>query len=849
MIPMFSTQSVVKISRRLCTALIALAFLRTLPAIGAEKLTFDDAATLDGIMARYPGWSYTQQSNGKASLASGVTGKGFAADFGRGYSPVYLTRTLPTPVQTLYIGLSLKVTAVERMLSDMQLIQLRSGGKVDAQLLLTGGRGIELRTNVSGATVSQYPGAYWWTDKWIRYVVGIHKGPNGFVKVWMNGACIYSNQYDTGSNLIDQLLIGMPNGYDGLYDTAMVVIDNLSIGDTFSQVDKEPARSVTARSTIERIVNPDCFGVHLGWYGWGWKTDYPKVKSVAEQMGVDSGRMFLKSNRDWDYHYPYFMYKPDPTDPPGATIQEHLLAVSAGPDPLMMCLVNMMGEHQSTWGPDKTVEQVQFNQLYMRSDGRTGLRSIYELGNELSLYGPVTEGWYCRSDGSCTQIGCGSTTFLSTLDPSTPEYLDNSKSAYNYTLDFRPGDYLYVGQRWRFRNLAYVLTNAAKVSAGDKVLSWEYWDGAAWVRFGTASHCPFVNEYPKPASNFTGNRGWNFAEWDDAAMPSWSRTSMAEISGKRETSQHQLYWIRIGHLSGNFEGPSPVESFIYVSTSSLGYLEGMEQFYPVIADAGAEVYASPGNEGDRMSFLDVMEGRPELFDGVLWHHYPDPPISSVMQPGAIYAPATSMLWSVDRLAERAADLHQMFPGKRIGLSEWNSSGTPTDAIRGLAGGLHTAIGLCRILQSGWDSAMYHALFASFYNPHCLVTENVNNPRLRPAGHAFKAVRDHSKRYVIRTTSSYPGICACAFSGDRSYDGSIVIVNRTPNAESVRLSLPREWRRRLAIFEMTAPSLSTDNETADSVTLTYKKKISLSSNMTIIYNFPPYSLTIFDTTLP
>ncbi len=834
---------------RSLTAIMAVICLSGLPVQGAETLTFDDAATLDGVMALHPGWSYVHDKNGRAALEAGLRGQAFSASFGGGNSIVSLTRALPSPKQVIYVGLSMKASRLDPMLTGMQFMWLTSGGRTDAAMNLSDSRGIILNTNMLASPLAHYPGAYWWPEKWNRYVIGIGKGTTGFLKVWMNGACIYSNSFDTDSALIDGITIGLPNSWDGLYVTGKVLIDNLSIGDTFSQVDTQPARRVGVTPTVKRIVNPDCFGVHLGFYGWGWKTSYPKVISLAREVGFHAGRSFLHGNSDWDDPWPYFMYKPLPTDPPEATVEHHLLAMSSAPDPLMMCVMNIWGEKNASWRPEKSVEQVQFNQLYARPDGITGLRSVYELSNEPSLYTPITEGWYYRAGaGRYDQIGCGTTTYQSVYKADSPEFLDNTNQAYNYRLDFAPEDCLYIGHRWRFESIAYALANASKVTPGNKALKWEYWNGSSWIPFGTMNRSMFINQYPKPASNFAGRSGWCFCRWDDTEMSDWARASMASISGSG-LSQEALYYIRIFHDYGAYGSETPVESFVSAATSPSGYLEAMQTYYPYMLDAGAEMYASPGNEGMNRDFLPIMEQNPDLFDGIMWHHYPDPPISTSMTPGSIYAPPSAMLWGVDRIALRADDLRQRFPGKRIGLSEWSSSGTPTQPVVTLAGGLMAAMGICRILQSGWDSAIFHSLFYSFYNPHAVISENVNAPVLRPAGQALKAIRDHAKYYVLGSSSSHAGIFACAFGGPSSRDGSLVIVNRTDTAMSVHLSMPVAWKRRLAIYEMRAGSLSADNETIANVMLRHTKTISAPSSMKLTYSFPAYSMTIFDTKLP
>jgi len=798
-------------------------------------------------MASHPGWSYYQNNGGKASLAAGVTGKGFCADFGGGYSPVYLTYSFPA-TDTLYIAFSLEFGSIDTMLSRLELLRLTSAGQTDVGVQLVETRQINLTTNMTESPIAHYPGAYWWPEKWTRIVLGVKKGPQGYVRVWADRACIYTNFFNTGSKLIDGLTIGLVNGWNGERVTGKIMLDDVSVGASFADVASEPARAITVNTRILSIVNPDCFGANLGWYGWGWHADYPKVKALIKQVGIGSGRAFLQPDRNWDYHWPYFMYKPTAGDPPGATMEGHLYAMSYVPDPLMSCVLNITGEKGSDWRPQKSAELIGFNQLYNRPDGLTGVRAIYELGNEPTVYSAVTEGWYYQvGSNAYAEIGNGKTAYVTVFDPANPEYLSNPSPAYNYRLDFTPGDYLYIGQRWRFRSLAYALANAGGVS-GDKTLRWEYWNGVEWIRFGDVPSCPFVTGQFTSLQNLKSSSDWNSIRWDDTLMQDWTRVSMAGISGDSALSDQALYWIRISHESGGYTGELPVESFVYVSLSGSGYLEAMQVFYPVIADAGAELYAAPGNEGAMFDIVDTLEQNQSLFDGIAWHSYMDPPISTAMRPGEIYAPSTSMLWSVDCLTDRAAEFRQRFPGKKIALTEWNASGVPTTPIQTLAGGLHTALGLCQIVCSGWDAATYYALFCNFYQPHALVTHDVNSPRLRPSGWAFQGIKEHSKRYVLDTTSTYRGIYACAFGGSSPSDGALVVVNRTDKAESVRVTLPRVWSRKVAIYEMAAASLNVDNEKASNVTLKKKSTIQLVSSMVITYKFPPYSLTIFDTKL-
>ncbi len=732
------------------------------------------------------------------------------------------------------------------MQSQMDLVRLMSGGQIDAKVRLIDTRQMTFITNMTASAIEHYPGAYWWPEKWSRLVLGINKGPQGYLKIWVDGVCIYTNNFDTDSRLIDELLIGMPYGWDGTRFTGSILLDDVAIGTTFAEVGTEPARTVTVKSNIQRLVNPDCFGGQLGNYNWGWTTDYPKVNALVKQVGFATGRAFLQPYINWDHHWPNLMYKREPADPPGASMPEQLFAMAGQTDPLMVCVLNMFGEKGSDWRPEESAGLVQFNELYPRPSGQTGLRTIYELGNEVCLYKAATEGWYYRpATNGYVQIGNGNNTYLKQLNPADWQYLGNYYPVYNYRLDFAPGDYLYIGERWRFHALAYVLANGAKVS-GDKALGWEYWNGAQWVRFGDVPYCPFTNEYPASAHNMISSGDWNFMEWDDTALENWTRASIADISGDNSLSNQALYWIRIAHQSGGYTGESPVESYVSIAVSPSGYLEAMQAFYPVIADAGAELYVESGNDGFAKDFLEVTEQNPALFDGIAWHSYPGLTISTTMVPGQTYAPATSMLWTVDILTDRFNDLRQRFPNKRIALTEWNATGTPTDPIRTLAGGLRTAIGLCQILRSGWDSAIYHQPYYPYYDPFCLIVGPPDKPRLRPSGWAFQAVHDHSKQYVLETTSTYGGICAYGFGGASPQEGSLILVNRTEKAESVKISLPRTWKRLVAVYEMTAASLNADNETADKVTLKRKTTIQVSSSMVLTYKVPAYSLTVFDT---
>lgn len=828
------------ILRLLCAVILVL----IAAGASAETLTFDGGATLDEIMARHPGWSYYQARNGRTTLEPGPTGKCLAFGYGGGFSPAQLSRAFPNGMETIFVGFSVKLGSIERNVTGTQLLWLTSGGKTDVRLSLGSSRQITLTTNLTQAALDQYPGAYWWPDEWTRLVLGVRKGPSGYVKLWADGALVYSNSFDTGSNLIDGLVIGLPNGWDGEWVTAVTQIDDLSIGTSFEQVGTEPRRTITVSTTIERIVNPDCFGVHVGWYGWGWRSDYPKIKELLRQAGVYGGRVAFQSHVDWDYHWPHFMYKPTDTDPPGSTAAEHIFAMSSGPDPIVSCVLNMLGEKGADWRPEKAVDLILFNQRYRNPNGSGGLRAVYGLGNEPVYPNAITEGWYYKArTRRYQQVGNGNTTWRSAFDPGQPEFLSNTSPAYNYKLDLLPGDYLYIGHRWRFNTLAYALVNAGRVS-GDKLLRWEYWNGTEWVRFGTVPHSSFVGEYPKPARNLTGNRNWNTCDWDDAAMPEWARTSMAAVAGDDAFSREELYYIRIGHESGSYSGESPVESFMKVAVSPLGYLEAMQVFYPAVVDAGAELYTSPGNEGASTDLVDILEENPGLFDGLMWHSYPDPSTSAVLKPGVLYAPPSSMLWTVDRISKRAAEFRRRVPGKKIAICEWNACGTTSTGEQGLAGGLRTAVALCEILRSGWDSAMYHKAFSTFFDPFNLVTGTIDQPRLRPSGWAFKAVREHSKRYVLRTESSYRGIYACAFAANRSSEGALFVINRTPNTESVQVTFPRAWKTKMAVYEMKSASLTDDNEKAENISLRLAK--TFSGATTITYRFPPYSLTIFET---
>ena len=194
------------------------------------------------------------------------------------------------------------------------------------------------------SSIMQYPGAYWWPEKWTRIVLGIKKGPQGYVRVWADGACIYTNFFNTGSKLIDGLTIGLVEGWNGEQVTGRIMLDDVSVGASFAEVGTEPARTITVTSRILSIVNPDCFGANLGWYDWGWYADYPKVKALVKQVGIGSGRAAMQPHLNWDHHWPYFMYKPTAGDPPGATMEEHLFAMSNVSDPAMACVLNISGE-------------------------------------------------------------------------------------------------------------------------------------------------------------------------------------------------------------------------------------------------------------------------------------------------------------------------------------------------------------------------------------------------------------------------------------------------------------------------------------------------------------------------
>ena len=156
--------------RRSATFLVlaCLVFAATRPSARAETLTFDDVASPDQIMALHPGWSYYQGGSGKASLETGGTGNCFSADFGNGFSPVYLSHAFAQPRDTVYIAFSLKVGPVERMLTRLELLRLTSAGQTDVRVNLLENRQILVSTNVTESRIEHYPGAYWWPNKWTR---------------------------------------------------------------------------------------------------------------------------------------------------------------------------------------------------------------------------------------------------------------------------------------------------------------------------------------------------------------------------------------------------------------------------------------------------------------------------------------------------------------------------------------------------------------------------------------------------------------------------------------------------------------------------------------------------------
>ena len=142
-------------------------------------------------------------------------------------------------------------------------------------------------------------------------------------------------------------------------------------------------------------------------------------------------------------------------------------------------------------------------------------------------------------------------------------------------------------------------------------------------------------------------------------------------------SHEALYWIRIAHESGRYALIS-ADREVRVRHDEQFRLPGSNgDVLPGHLRGRRRDVRSPGIDGVGQEFLDVMEQNPALFDGVAWHSYPDPPISTAMRAGQTYAPATSMLWSVDCLTDRAVELHQRFPGKKIALTEWNASSAAT----------------------------------------------------------------------------------------------------------------------------------------------------------------------------
>jgi hypothetical protein len=817
-------------------------FCCTAASAWSELLDFEGAATLDDALKADAGWSYVQKGGGSAELGAWGEGKCFAAVVKDGQASAYLSRQLHPAESELYVAFTCRVSEVKG--ANSEILALLVQGKKDVTLALGDRRNLGLTTNIASDLISHYSGQYWWPDKSCHIVLGIKKGEDGYVRLWADGAPVYdTGRLDTGEGGITGILVGATNGFPGFQFSGRILIDDLAVGRSYGEVAKHVPRTITVQPVVERAVNPDCFGVNLGWYGAGWTRDYPKVKRLAGSLGMTAARVNLQTHVNWNHHWPFFSYFPHPADPPGASIPEHITEMFATRDPLAICVINLMGEKGSDWRPEKSAELVRFNKAYLKPDLKKGLRAMYELGNEPCNFIPVTEGWYFNAgDGRYAQVGNGKTTYRDAVEADKPEYLDNTSDAYSYRFRFAPGDYLYIGMRWKFDAVGYCLKNVGRVK-GDKALQWEYWDGARWIPFGGLSEIPFSDEWPRRASDFLGPRSWNSIRWDDTRLEGWARASAAQISQGDAKSREALYWIRIGHKSGAYDGEAPLEEFVRAALSPQGYLEALRLFYPAISSAGGVLCAAAGNEGLRYDFIDMLAANQSLFDGVAWMSYPDPPMAEGMQSGRMCAPLTSTLWSVDRLSDRAREFRAKFPGKKLVITEWNGVGSECAVAKTLAGGLRVAIGLCEIVRSGWDAAIHHRLFASFPDSSCMITNSGENPRLRPSGIAFRTVSRYSKKYVLRTFSTYKGLYACAFQGESPEDGALIVVNRTGSAEQARVSLPVDWKR-VIVYEMAGAPLD-DNERGDKMGLRPKDVLDVAAGLE--YRFPAYSLTVLDTT--
>ncbi|MDI6828164.1 MAG: hypothetical protein QME62_06755, partial [Armatimonadota bacterium] len=804
------------------------------------------------------GWSVHEFGGGALSISKSdlvPAGNVIRVDIPRSESAAFVRRTLPQPVEEIWISFSMRILSANPDCDWARpLVLVGDDGKKQLEVRLREFKLVELasqpesdsrgRTHLTG-----YP---WWPGKKYNYIIGFRKGDLGFVRFYVEGAKIYYlDNVNMGDGKIERVEIG---GFStiGTNLGGSIEFGDIRISTNPDDLITKTVPTITVSNKILSEVNLDCFGINTSHPGIDWPS---AVFDLERTLRLNTFRYGYRSTeRNWDgeptWHTNpkrnYWYAREGFGDAKSFLYSSFYTAYTK--DPLFICVLNCIGERNSRWDADHAVEWVKFNKNYRKADGSVGLRAVYEVGNELSLPQSFTEAWWY--DGkSYIQIGSGETLWSAkharevySRQYGIPDCLSNEEM--NYKLDFKPGRYLYLGFRWKFDQIVYELASSPNVSAlKDFKLDYEYWDEKTqqWRHFNQWVKGWETDRQP----HFLASGQWNRIAFDWRRLEGWGRKSINEEASVKDTSlsSDRLYYVRLSlHPSmGNFID-GPVEKFIRVCMPGDSYIDILKHFSPV-REAGGELYAWIGMVGDswRNGFEEVLAKNTDLYDGLVSHFY----TSYNCEPNRLDKPMHIMinagLWMPELVSEYGKYLRRRFPGKKIGLSEWDFSGVHPSLLVCHINGLRAAITQCEILKGGWDFAAYHTGFFPYKLGYSYMTNSSSNPKLRPTGLGIKLVRDCARKYVLDAQSNNPGLYVCAFRGESEKDISLVVVNRTDAEISATINIPIES----CSFQVRDFCGRPDQNNEESYLIRFRYHPSIDASGSFTYTFPAYSVTALE----
>ncbi|MCL6520200.1 MAG: hypothetical protein K6T99_10240 [Armatimonadetes bacterium] len=838
--------------------LLYLTILFTAPSemlAAIEVLDIGGASRVAEVIKYHPGWSAHEAGGGSLSIIQSdlvPNGRTFKVDIPYSESAAFLRFTLAKPVEEIWVAFSIRILNARPDCNWARPFALVGDDeKNQLEMRLRESKLVELASQPQSSTYTRthLTGYPWWPGQKYRYIIGFRKGDEGFVKFYVENAKIYClDGVDMGEGMISRVEIG------GFSTIGVNLGGSLEIGDIRISTNSEdlitqiqPTINITDK--VLSTVNFDCFGINTSHPGIDWPA---KAFDLERTLKFNTYRYGYRcTEKDWDGEMTWqanpnrnYWYASE-----GVGNAKSFLCSSfytaCTKDPLFICILNCMGERNSKWDAEHAVEWVRFNNNYRKPDGTVGLRAIYEAGNEVSLPQSLTEGWWY--DGkSYIQIGSGEALWdarhakeVYPLENGLPDCLSNEKM--NFKLDFGPGKYLYLGFRWKFNEIIYELANLPKEeTAGSIRLNYEYWDEITqqWRNFNQWVNGWETDKHP----HFLATGQLNRVTFDWRRLEGWGKRSIRDEAGENNSSisDDRLYYIRLSLYSrGTLFAEAPIEKFIRVCMPGESYIEILKHFAPV-RKAGGILYAWIGMVGNK-GFEKALAENTDLYDGIVSHFYTSYDCEPNKSNGPLHIMINAGLWMPELVSKYGEYLRNKFPGKKIGLTEWDFSGVHPSLLTCHINGLRAAITQCEILKGGWDFAAYHTGFFPYKLGYSYMTNSSTNPRLRPTGLGIKLVRDCALKYVLDAQSNHPWLYVCAFRGETEKDINLVVVNRADSNLTATINLPIEGCS-FRIKDFTGSPYENNEESYE---IRFRYHSSIYAGRSFAYTFPAYSVTAFE----